>query len=112
MGHTGHMQRWAGSKASRQPHSSWVVTLVEFGQEVGAARLLALMEIAHYVGLLLPDVDRFLELHFALGRDATEADSDVVLSVMSTVRFLFFPSMRLQHRQKHTAINKYHLCLR
>lgn len=78
MGHTGHMQRWAGSEASRQPHSSWVVTMVEFGQEVGAARLLALMEIAHYVGLLLPDVDRFLELHFALGRDATEADNDVV----------------------------------
>lgn len=78
MGHTGHMQRWAGSEASRQPHSSWVVTMVEFGQEVGAARLLALLEIAHYVGLLLPDVDRFLELHFALGRDATEADNDVV----------------------------------
>lgn len=29
----------------------------------------------------------------------------------ATVRFRFFPSMRFQHRQKHTAINKYHLCL-
>lgn len=40
--------------------------MVEFGQEVGAARLLALMEVAHDVGLLFPHVDRFLELHFAL----------------------------------------------
>lgn len=60
------MQRGAGPEVSRQPHSSWVVTLVEFGQEVGAARLLTLMKVAHDVGLLLPHVDRFLELHFAL----------------------------------------------
>lgn len=73
------MQRWAGSEVSRQPHSSWVVTVVEFGQEVGATRLLALIEVAHDVGLLLPHVDRFLELHFALGRDATDVEFPVMI---------------------------------
>lgn len=66
------MQRWAGSEVS-----SWVVTLVEFGQEVGAVRLLALMEVAHDVGLLLPHVDGFLELHFALWTGGTMTSSSL-----------------------------------
>lgn len=62
--HSGHKQ--IGGQRSAAVHSSRVMTLVEFGQEVSGTRLLSLMEIAHYVGLLLPDVDRFLELHFPL----------------------------------------------
>lgn len=56
-----------GSEVSTQLHSSWVMTPVEFGQEVSGARFLSLVEIAHYVGLLLPDMDCFLEFHFPLG---------------------------------------------
>lgn len=55
-----------GSEVSRQRYSSRVVALVEFGQEVSGTRFLGLVEIAHYVGLLLPDVDCFLEFHFPL----------------------------------------------
>ncbi len=55
-----------GSEVSRRLHSSWVMTPVEFGQEVSGTRFLGLVEIAHYVGLLLPDVDRFLEFHLPL----------------------------------------------
>lgn len=62
------MRRWSEVRGrADSQHSSWVVTVVELGQEVGAARLLALVEVAHDVGLLLPDVDGLLELHFALG---------------------------------------------
>lgn len=42
------------------------MTPVEFGQEVSGTRFYSLMEIAHNVSLLLPDVDRFLEFHFPL----------------------------------------------
>lgn len=42
------------------------MALVEFGQEVGGTRLLSLVKIAHNVGLLLPDMDCFLKLHFPL----------------------------------------------
>lgn len=81
-----HGSHWSHAKAGgvrgqqSAAHSSRVVTLVEFGQEVGAAGLLALVEVAHDVGLLLPHVDGFLELHFALwdGRHR-----DVALSVMT-----------------------------
>lgn len=55
------------------------MTLVEFGQEVGGPRFHGLMEIAHYVGLLLPDMDRFLEFHLALESDSTQLDSVVGL---------------------------------
>lgn len=55
------------------------MTLVEFGQEVSGPRFLGLMEIAHYVGLLLPDMDCFLELHLALESDSTQSDSVVGL---------------------------------
>lgn len=65
--HWSHAKVGRGQRSAEKPHSSWVVTGVELGQEVGAARLLALVEVAHDVGLLLPHVDRLLELHFALG---------------------------------------------
>lgn len=42
------------------------MTPVEFGKEVSRTSLLSLVEVAHYVGLLLPDVDRFLEFHLTL----------------------------------------------
>lgn len=42
------------------------MTAVEFGKEVSGTSLLRLVEVAHYVGLLLPDVDGFLELHLTL----------------------------------------------
>lgn len=61
----GHNQK-TGHRAGRELYSSLVVSLVEFGQEVGGARFFRLVEIAHYVGLLLPDVDRFLKFHFPL----------------------------------------------
>lgn len=66
IGHTGHKLCRERSEVRAQLHSSRVVTSVEFGQEVGGTRLLGLVEIAHHVGLLLPDVDRFLELHLPL----------------------------------------------
>lgn len=53
-------------RVSEYIDSSRVVTPVEFGQEVSWTRLLSLVEIAHYVGLLLPDVDGLLEFHFPL----------------------------------------------
>lgn len=55
----------AGSEVSR---GSWVVSAVELGQEVLGTRLFALVEESHDVGLLLPDVDRLLELHLPLER--------------------------------------------
>lgn len=61
----GHNQK-TGHRAGRELYSSLVVSPVEFGQEVGGARFFRLVEIAHYVGLLLPDVDRFLKFHFPL----------------------------------------------
>lgn len=64
------------------------MTLVEFGQEVSGPRFLGLMEIAHYVGLLLPDMDCFLELHLALESDSTQSDSVVELQVMTSSLFI------------------------
>lgn len=43
-----------------------VVTLVKFRQEICGARRLSLAEVAHHVGLLLPDVDGLLQLHLTL----------------------------------------------
>lgn len=60
--HTGNEQRWVRG----QLHSSRVVSFVEFGQEVCRSRLFVLVEITHHVGLLLPDVDGFLQFHFTL----------------------------------------------
>lgn len=51
---------------SADSDSSWVVALVEFGQEVSGTSFFSLVEISHYVSLLLPDVDCFLELHLPL----------------------------------------------
>lgn len=45
---------------------SRVVSVVEFGEEVSGTRHLGLMEVAHDVSFLLPDVDGFLQLHLAL----------------------------------------------
>lgn len=56
--HTGH-GKWSEVR-------SGVVACVEFGQEVCGARCLRLVEIAHDVCLLLPDVDGLLELHLPL----------------------------------------------
>lgn len=63
--HIGNEQR----RVRGELHSSRVVSFVEFGQEVCRSRLFALVEITHHVGLLLPDVDGFLQFHFALRRE-------------------------------------------
>lgn len=47
---------------------SGVVSMVKFGQEVGRARCLGLVEVTHHVRFLLPDLDGLLKLHFTLRR--------------------------------------------
>lgn len=46
--------------------SSIVMSNIKSGQKVRRAWYLRLMEIAHNVGLLLPDIDGLLQLHLTL----------------------------------------------
>lgn len=59
--------------------SSRVVAFVEFGQEVGWSGFFGLVEIAHHVGLLLPDVDRFFQLHLTLQWESETAQCATTL---------------------------------
>ncbi len=53
---------------------SGVVSVVELGQEVCGTLRLGLVEVAHDVRLLLPDVDGLLQLHLPLQHRSERSD--------------------------------------
>lgn len=56
------------------------MTSHEFGKEVLGFRLLRLIPVSHYVTLLLPDLDRLLQLHLSL--DNQHVDDAHILDIL------------------------------